>query len=147
MYILFLVHPIFGDSYLWGYIPSYVVPYVSVSYFCTSYIWFLLSLALSLSHRNPPTYIHPPSVGMIYPISTYIFKWHLFPKLLASYIQYKYIYYSSKLKLDWMIYHLIHICPVSPQTGWTIVFGNQQENWWVAVHREIHNWQEKKYEE
>ena len=54
---------------------------------------------------------------------------------------------SSKLKLDWMIYHLIHICPVSPQTGWTIVFGNQQENWWVAVHREIHNWHEKKYEE
>ena len=43
-------------------------------------------------HRNPPTYIHPPSVGMIYPISTYIFKWHILPKLLASYIQYKYIF-------------------------------------------------------
>ena len=26
------------------------------------------------AHRNRPTYIHPPSVGMIYPISTYIFN-------------------------------------------------------------------------
>ena len=44
MYILFLVHPIFGASYLWGSLPSYVVPYISVSYFCTSYFWFFLSL-------------------------------------------------------------------------------------------------------
>ena len=29
-------------------------------------------------HRNPPTYIHPPSVGMIYPIPTYIFKTDIF---------------------------------------------------------------------
>ena len=29
---------------------------------------------------------------MIYPISTYIFKWHILTKLLASYIQYKYIF-------------------------------------------------------
>ena len=26
------------------------------------------------AHRNPPTYSHPPSAGMIYPISTYIFN-------------------------------------------------------------------------
>merc|ERR1712088_569763 len=26
------------------------------------------------AHRNPPTYIHPPIVGMIYPIPTYIFN-------------------------------------------------------------------------
>ena len=26
------------------------------------------------AHRNPPTYIHPTSVGMIYPILTYIFN-------------------------------------------------------------------------
>jgi len=44
VYILFLVHPIFGASYLWGSLPSYVVPYISVSYFCTSYFWFFLSL-------------------------------------------------------------------------------------------------------
>ena len=37
-------------------------------------------------------HMHPPSVGMIYPISTYIFKWHILPKLLASFIQYKYIF-------------------------------------------------------
>ena len=29
------------------------------------------------AHRNRPTYIHPPSVGMIYPLSTYIFKRHM----------------------------------------------------------------------
>ena len=40
----YLVHPIFGASYLWGSLPSYVVPYISVSYFCTSYFWFFLSL-------------------------------------------------------------------------------------------------------
>ena len=40
--------------------------------------------------QKPPTYINPPNVGIIYPISTYIFKWHTLPKLLASYIQYKY---------------------------------------------------------
>ena len=44
LYILFLVHPIFGASYLWGSVPSYVVPYISVSYFSTSYFWFFLSL-------------------------------------------------------------------------------------------------------
>ena len=31
-------------------------------------------------------YMQPPSVGLIYPIPTYIFNWHLFPKLLAAYI-------------------------------------------------------------
>jgi len=39
-------------------------------------------------------YNHPPSVGIIYPIATYIFHSHIFPKLLAAYIQYK--GYSSK---------------------------------------------------
>ena len=48
------------------------------------------------AQRNPPTYIQPPSVGMIYPTSTYIFNHnYILPKLLASYIQYKYTY--SKL--------------------------------------------------
>ena len=44
------------------------------------------------AHRNPPTYIHPPIVGMIYPIPTYIFNSHILPKLLAAYIQYKYTF-------------------------------------------------------
>ena len=44
------------------------------------------------AHRNCPTYIHPPIVGMIYPIPTYIVR--RLPKLLAAYIQYK--SYNSK---------------------------------------------------
>ena len=43
-------------------------------------------------HRNCPTYMHPPSVGMIYPIPTYMFNWHIFSKLLAANIRYKYIF-------------------------------------------------------
>ena len=39
------------------------------------------------AHRNPPTYIYPLSFGMIYPIRTYIFNWHIRSKLLAAYIQ------------------------------------------------------------
>ena len=27
-----------------------------------------------------------------------------------------------------MIYHIVHICSVSPQNGWSIVFSNQQDN-------------------
>merc|ERR1711947_18265 len=41
------------------------------------------------AHRNCPTYIHPPIVGMIYPIPTYIVRRQILPKLLAAYIQYK----------------------------------------------------------
>ena len=66
------------------------------------------------AHRNPSTYIHPPSVGMIYPIPSYIFKSYIFqkctfphpvpeghtethqlkyiPQVLAWYIQYQGIY-------------------------------------------------------
>ena len=36
------------------------------------------------AHWNSPTYIHPPSVGMIYPISTYIFNWYRFKKCTFS---------------------------------------------------------------
>ena len=43
------------------------------------------------AHRNPPIYSHPPSVGMIYQISTYTLNWHILPKWLEAYIQYKYI--------------------------------------------------------
>ena len=43
---------------------------------------------------------------------------------------------SSKLKLDWMIYHIVHICSVSPQNGWSIVFSNQQDNCRDAVTSE-----------
>ena len=54
------------------------------------------------AHRNSPTYMHPPTVGMVYPIPTYIFNWHIFPKLLAAYIKYKYIFcknvYSPTLR-------------------------------------------------
>ena len=46
------------------------------------------------AHRNCPTYIHPPIVGMIYPIPTYIVRRQILPKLLAAYIQYK--SYNSK---------------------------------------------------
>ena len=40
-------------------------------------------------------YNHPPSVGIIYPIATYIFHSHIFPKLLAGYIQYKIVHYPT----------------------------------------------------
>ena len=43
------------------------------------------------TETNQLTFI-PPTVGMIYPIPTYIFNGHIFPKLLAAYIQYKYIF-------------------------------------------------------
>ena len=32
--------------------------------------------------ETPLTYIHPPNVCMVYPISTYIFNCHMLPKLL-----------------------------------------------------------------
>ena len=44
------------------------------------------------AHRNHLTYIHPPIVGLVYPISTYIFNCHMLPKLLAAYIQYNDIF-------------------------------------------------------
>ena len=34
-------------------------------------------------------------VGMIYPVPTYIFNWHISPKLLAAYIQYKLYFLKS----------------------------------------------------
>ena len=35
-----------------------------------------------------------------------------------------------------MIYHIVHICSVSPQNGWSIVFSNQQDNCRDAVTSE-----------
>ena len=60
------------------------------------------------AHRNSPNSIQPLSVGIIYPIPTYIFNWHIFPnpapegrtetlqltfipQVLAWYIQYQHI--------------------------------------------------------
>ena len=43
----------------------------------------------------PSNYNLPPSVGIIYPIATYIFHSHIFPKLLAGYIQYKIVHYPT----------------------------------------------------
>ncbi len=40
-------------------------------------------------------YNHPPSVGIIYPIATYKFHSHIFPKLLAGYIQYTIVHYPT----------------------------------------------------
>merc|ERR1712208_6968 len=40
------------------------------------------------THRNCPTYIHPPRVGMIYPIPTYVSNCQECPKLLAVNIPY-----------------------------------------------------------
>ena len=44
------------------------------------------------AHINIPNYIYPPSIGMIYPIPTHIFNWHIFLKLLAEHIQCKYTF-------------------------------------------------------
>ena len=43
--------------------------------------------------RNSPTYIHPSMVGMIYPVPTYIFNWHISPNTnqYHEYIQLIYI--------------------------------------------------------
>ena len=79
------------------------------------------------AHRNPSTYIHPPSVGMIYPIPSYIFKSYIFqkctfphpvpeghtethqlkyiPQVLAWYIQYQGIY-STDLYFPNCWYHI-----------------------------------------
>ena len=76
------------------------------------------------AHRNPPTYIHPPSVGMIYPIPTYVFNWHILPKLLAAYIQYKYTF--SKMYIPWPCARRAHRNPpayIHPQVlAWYIQY-------------------------
>ena len=38
---------------------------------------YILQPCARRAHRNPPTYIHPPSVGIIYPIPTYIYLEHV----------------------------------------------------------------------
>ena len=53
---------------------------------------FTLQHCTRWAHRNPLTYIHPPNVGMVYPISTYILNWYMLPKLLAAYIKYNYVF-------------------------------------------------------
>ena len=53
---------------------------------------YIPQLCARRAHRNPPTYIYPPNVGMIYPIPTHIFNWLIFPKLLAAHIQCKYTF-------------------------------------------------------
>ena len=35
------------------------------------------------AHRNCPTYIHPPRVGMIYPIPSYIIHQNIFPQIVG----------------------------------------------------------------
>ena len=48
------------------------------------YIYYILPPRARRAHRNSPTYTHPPSVGMIYPIPTYIFNWYIFQKCTFS---------------------------------------------------------------
>ena len=47
------------------------------------------------AHRNPSTYIHPPSVGMIYSMPTYIFKNVYSPTLRPKGAQKPYNLHSS----------------------------------------------------
>ena len=70
------------------YSTTYILPKLLASYIQCKYTYSKLYIPLPCARRaqrNHPTYIRPQSVGMIYPISTYILKWHILPKLLASY--------------------------------------------------------------
>ena len=51
--------------------------------------WSFPQLCARRAQGNPPNYIHPPSVGMIYSILTYIFNCNID---MACYIQYKDIF-------------------------------------------------------
>ena len=44
------------------------------------------------AHRNPPTYIHPPIVGMLYPILTYIYSTDTCSQNCCHHNQYKYTF-------------------------------------------------------
>ena len=55
----------------------HILPQLLAAYIQSKYIFLKMYTpqpCARRAHRNPPTYIHPPSVGMIYPISTYIFN-------------------------------------------------------------------------
>ena len=77
-------------KFKWLTVPKWLASYILYKY--TFLKMYIPQPCAQRAHRNPATYIHPPSVGMIYPISTYIFKRHILPKLLASNIQSKYIF-------------------------------------------------------
>jgi len=85
-----MIYPIPTYIFNWHILPILLAAYIQYKY-TFSKIHIPQSCARR-AHRNPPTYIHPPSVGMIYPIPTYVFNWHILPKLLAAYIQYKYTF-------------------------------------------------------
>ena len=42
--------------------------------------WSFPQLCARRAQGNPPNYIHPPSVGMLYPIQRYLFNWYIIPK-------------------------------------------------------------------
>ena len=42
--------------------------------------WSFPQLCARRAQGNPPNYIHPPSVGMVYPIQRYLFNWYIIPK-------------------------------------------------------------------
>ena len=77
-------------KFKWLIVPKLLASYIQYKY--TFLKMYIHQPCARRAHRNRSTYIHPPSVGMIYPISTYIFKWHILPKFLATYIQSKYIF-------------------------------------------------------
>ena len=64
------------------FIPQMLAKYIQFKYIIL--IMYIPQPCAQRAHRNPSTYIHPPCVGMIYPIPTYIFNWHIFPKLLVK---------------------------------------------------------------
>ena len=48
------------------------------------------NISVPEGHKETPSiYKNPPSVGMKYQIPSYIFHWHILPKVLAAHIQYK----------------------------------------------------------
>ena len=98
------------ETLLLTFIPQMLVWYIQYQHIfstgtCSQNCWQHISNTTMYSYKcslpnhvpdghteTPLTYIHPPNVCMVYPISTYIFNCHMLPKLLAAYIQYNYIF-------------------------------------------------------
>ena len=71
---------------------------------------------------DPLTYIYLQTVGMVYPISTYISNWIILPKLLAAYIQYNWIFYRNV--------HFPTLCPKGTQKPYNL---HSSSNCWHGI--------------
>ena len=101
------------------------------------------------------TNIYLQTVGMVYPISTYISNWIILSKLLAAYIQYNWIFYknvhfptlcpkgtqkpqnlhsSSKLLAWYIKYQLTYSTVTYPPNCWHRIF-NTNLHLYVHFHR------------